>query len=333
MLELRFFRNRRFSAANVAITLVFFALFGSSFLITQQLQFVMGYSALKAGFAMMPIAIPMLILGPVSARLVERFGTKLIVVAGLLMVSGGLFWLSLASLSAGYTAILFPMLMLATGMGLTMAPATESIMGSIPRSKAGIGSAMNDTTRQVGGALGVAVIGSVLASVYRPHVTENLRATVLGQAAAGGGPGAADAHTAIEAIREQLGAAISVANKLHEAGLPGGDQVLTAARQAFVDGFGGAVLVGSLVALLGAVIALAFLPSTATDVAGGAPGDAAQITAGASPVLAAAGSDGAEATVAAGEADTGSAADGRDDEGAGPRPSAATGERAPEAVP
>lgn len=271
MLELRFFRNRRFSAANVAITLVFFALFGSSFLITQQLQFVMGYSPLKAGFAMMPIALPMLVLGPVSARLVERFGTKIIVASGLLMVSVGLFWLSLASLSAGYTAILFPMLLLASGMGLTMAPATESIMGSIPRAKAGIGSAMNDTTRQVGGALGVAVIGSVLASVYRPHVTENLQSTVLGKAAAGSGPSAEQARTAIEAIREQLGAAINVSDKLHQAGLPGGEQVLTAARQAFVDGFGGAVLVGSLVALLGAIIALAFLPSAATDVAGGEP--------------------------------------------------------------
>ncbi len=267
MLELRFFQNRRFSAANIAITLVFFALFGSSFLITQQLQFVMGYSALKAGFAMMPIAVPLLILGPLSARLVERVGTKVVVVAGLTTVSIGLGWLSTVTITSGYTAILFPMLVLATGMGLTMAPATESIMGSIPRAKAGIGSAMNDTTRQVGGALGVAVIGSVLASVYRPHVTENLRHTILGN------PNviAADptrVHQAVDAIREQLGAAMVVAKDLPHAQ---GQQVLDAARQAFVDGFGGAVAVGAGVALLGAIIALLFLPATAGPVEESSP--------------------------------------------------------------
>ena len=268
MLEIRFFSNARFSAANAGITLVFFALFGSSFLITQELQFVLGYSALKAGFAMMPIALPMLILGPVSARIVERIGTKLVVTAGLLFASGGLYWLSTISLGGGYVDILFPMILLATGMGLTMAPATESIMGSIPRSKAGIGSAMNDTTRQVGGALGVAVIGSVLASVYRPNVTTYLQGTVLGAGAKLPGAAGAQSTQAIAAIRDQLGAAYGVVDK----GLASnvmthaqGDQIIEAARHAFVDGFGGAVLVGAIVALVGAVIVYIFLPAKASD--------------------------------------------------------------------
>jgi EmrB/QacA subfamily drug resistance transporter len=266
MLEIRFFANARFSAANAGITLVFFALFGSSFLITQELQFVLGYSALKAGIAMMPIAVPMLILGPLSARIVERVGTKLVVTAGLLCASGGLFWLSSISLGGGYVDILLPMILLATGMGLTMAPATESIMGSIPRSKAGIGSAMNDTTRQVGGALGVAVIGSVLASVYRPHVTANLAHTTLGKVAAGSGPLAGQAQTAVNAIRDQLGAVYAVADKLPGgAGSPAGQELIHAARHAFVDGFGGAVLVGALVALVGAVVVFIFLPAHASD--------------------------------------------------------------------
>lgn len=271
MLEMSFFRNRRFSAANIAITLVFFALFGSSFLITQELQFVLGYSAIKAGFAMMPIALPMLILGPVSARLVERLGTKLIVTTGLVTVSGGLFWMSRIPYGGGYLDILFPMIMLASGMGLVMAPATESIMGSIPRAKAGIGSAMNDTTRQVGGALGVAVIGSVLASVYQPHVTSKLSGTVLGQAAKLGGPTGAQAQTAIGAIKEQIGAAYGVIDAAAKAGHPftpaQSQGILEAARHAFVDGFGGAVLVGALVALLGAVVAVLFLPARAVDAA------------------------------------------------------------------
>lgn len=286
MLEVRFFANARFSAANAGITLVFFALFGSSFLITQQLQFVLGYSPLKAGFAMMPIAVPLLILGPTSARIVERLGTKIVVTAGLVLASAGLFWLSTISYGDGYTAVLYPMIVLAAGMGLTMAPATESIMGAIPRSKAGIGSAMNDTTRQVGGALGVAVIGSVLASVYRPHVTDNLAKTALGKAAQGTGQLADQARMGVEAIRDQLGAVYHVAEKMPGgANGPAGQELIHAARHAFVDGFGGAVLVGAIVALVGAAVVFAFLPAHATDVEdpdgveptpnGGGPADAA----------------------------------------------------------
>jgi hypothetical protein len=134
-------------------------------------------------------------------------------------------------------------------------------MGSLPRDKAGVGSAVNDTTRQVGGALGVAVIGSVLASVYRPHVVENLSHTVLGKAAAGSGPTAQQAQQGVAAIRDQLGAAYAVAAKMPA----GGEQVIHAARSAFVDGFGGAVLVGAVVALVGAIATFIFLPARAHD--------------------------------------------------------------------
>lgn len=266
MLDMRFFTSRRFSAANAGMTMVFFAMMGSSFLITQQLQFVMGYSPLKAGVAMIPIAVPLLVLGPVSARLVEHVGTKIVVGAGLILAAIGLAWMSRLTIGSDYWDLLYPMVVLASGMGLTMAPATESIMGSIPREKAGIGSAMNDTTRQVGGALGVAVIGSVLASVYRPNVTENLASTGLAKIAGGRGPIAEQAQQAIGAIHDQLGAAFVVADKL-----PGGPHgrlgasVIHAAQSAFVDGFAGAVLVGALAALVGAVIVFLFLPARGDD--------------------------------------------------------------------
>ncbi len=266
MLEMRFFRNRRFSAANAGITLVFFAMFGSSFIITQQLQFVMGYSALKAGIAMTPIAVPLLVLGPLSARIVEKVGTKVVVGSGLILAAAGLAWMSRLTIGSDYWDLLFPMIVLASGMGLTMAPATESIMGAIPREKAGVGSAMNDTTRQVGGALGVAVIGSVLASVYRPKVLTNLHTTLLGKVAAGHGASAGQAQAAIDAIHQQLGAAFEVAQHL-PGGVHGriGHSVITAAQSAFVDGFGGALLVGALVALVGAAVVFAYLPSRAHD--------------------------------------------------------------------
>ena len=162
MLDMGFFRDPRFSAASGAITLVFFALFGSIFLLTQHLQFVLGYSPLEAGVRILPIAA-LIVTAPVSARVVEHVGTKLVVAAGLLVVAGGLGLLSTVGIDDGYGLVAASLAVLGTGMGLTMAPATESIMGALPLAKAGVGSAMNDTTRKVGGALGVAVLGSVLA--------------------------------------------------------------------------------------------------------------------------------------------------------------------------
>lgn len=266
MLDMHFFKSRRFSAANAGMTLVFFAMMGSSFLITQQLQFVMGYSPLKAGLAMTPIAVPLLILGPVSARIVERIGTKVVVGVGLVLAALGLAWMSRLTIGSDYWDLLFPMIVLASGMGLTMAPATESIMGAIPREKAGVGSAMNDTTRQMGGALGVAVIGSVLASVYRPQVAHNLESTVLAKVASGNGVLAHQAHQAMGAIQDQIGAAFAVADKLPGgAHGPIGSQVVHAAQSAFVDGFSGAVLVGAVVAMFGAAVVFAFLPARADD--------------------------------------------------------------------
>jgi hypothetical protein len=149
----------------------------------------------------------------------------------------------------GYLHLVIGMVVLATGMGLVMAPATESIMGSLPRSKAGVGSAMNDTTRQMGGALGVAVIGSVLASAYRPGVTSALRRA--------GAP--ADV---VNDARESIGGAVEAADRLtgslH-------DTVLRLARSEFVDAFHSAVLVSAGVLLLAAIVAFAFLPARAHD--------------------------------------------------------------------
>ena len=171
MLNVGFFSNPRFTAASLAITLNFFALFGSLFLLTQYLQSVLGFSALAAGVRIIPFAVVMMAVAPQSAKLAERFGTKVVVTVGLVIVAAGLAVITLVEPSAGYTPVFFAFVIMALGMALTMAPATESIMGSLPRDKAGVGSAVNDTTRQVGGALGVAIIGSVYSSVYAGSIT------------------------------------------------------------------------------------------------------------------------------------------------------------------
>ena len=152
----------------LGLMLIFFAMFGATFLLTQYLQFVMGYTPLRAGTALLPWAAIMLVVAPASARLTERVGTKRVVGAGLSFATLSLVLMStLPSTHIHYVPDVLPrLILLAFGMGLTMAPSTESIMGSLPRAKAGVGSAMNDTTRQVGGALGVAVVGSVMTSIY-----------------------------------------------------------------------------------------------------------------------------------------------------------------------
>ena len=244
MLRMEFFRNPRFTAASGAIAMVFFALFGSVFLLTQHLQFVLGYTPLQAGLRILPVAA-LIVAAPVSARLVERIGTKLVVVAGLLIVAGALWLLSTVEISDGYGLVAAALALLGAGMGLTMAPATESIMGSLPLAKAGVGSAMNDTTRQVGGALGVAVLGSILASGYGAAIQPALR---------GAPPQLA------QTARDSIGAATTIAGQLE----PQGQGLLEAARSAFLQGMGDAVQVGAGAAALAALLVLLFLPARAT---------------------------------------------------------------------
>jgi EmrB/QacA subfamily drug resistance transporter len=244
MLPMEFFRNPRFSAASGAIAMAFFALFGSVFLLTQHLQFVLGYTPLQAGVRILPIAA--LIVGaPLAARLAEPIGTKLVVVAGVLLVAGALWLLSTVQLGDGYGLVAAALALLGAGMGLTMAPATESIMGSLPLAKAGVGSAMNDTTRQVGGALGVAVLGSILAAGYHAAIQPALQSAPPPIAQAAG---------------DSIGAATTIAAQQG----PAGQGLLEAARSAFLQGMGDAVRVGAGVAAVAALLVLLFLPRRAT---------------------------------------------------------------------
>jgi Na+/melibiose symporter-like transporter len=246
MLDIRFFENPRFTAACVATTLVFFALMGAMFSMTQYFQFVLGYSPLESGVRMMPMALGMVIGAPVSARLVEHVGAKVVVTAGLTVVAAGLVLMSFVTESSSYPQFLTSLMVMALGMGFTMAPATEAIMGAIPRSKAGVGSAMNDTTRQVGAALGVATIGSLMSSMYRSEVAEAL---------VGLPPEAA------AAARDSLGAALAIASQSGAAG----EALRAAANHAFVEAISVGLLAGAAVALGGAVIALVWLPAEGTE--------------------------------------------------------------------
>ncbi len=246
MLRLEFFRNPRFSAASGAITMVFFAMFGTVFLLTQYLQFVLGFSPLEAGIRVMPVAT-MIISAPLSARLVEKIGTKIVVAVGLTVVAIAMAWLALIDIDSGYGHVAATLVLLGLGMGAAMAPATESIMGSLPLAKAGVGSAMNDTTRQIGGALGVAILGSILASVYGNE---------MGPALVGLPPEAASF------AGDSVGGAIGVANQI---GGEAGAALIAAANHAFVGAMSSAVWVAAGIALLGAILTWIFLPAKALD--------------------------------------------------------------------
>ncbi len=245
MLDVSFFKNPRFTAASMAITLVFFAMFGYSFLQTQYFQFVLGYSAAETGVRMLPLALTLMVVAPTSSRIVERIGTKIVVGTGLGLVALALVLQLQLTADSSYVQVMWRMMLLAVGMGLTMAPATESIMGSLPLAKAGVGSAMNDTTRQVGGALGVAIIGSVLSSVYGSKIVEAFSGKLPDQA--------------LEVAKSGVGGALAVAEQAGDAGT----QIADVARNAFVDAMHGGAVVAAIAALLGAVVAIAFLPAHA----------------------------------------------------------------------
>jgi EmrB/QacA subfamily drug resistance transporter len=247
MLNLSFFKNPRFTTASASISVLFFTLFGVIFLMTQYFQFVLGYSPLQAGVRLLPLALTIMVVAPLSARIVERIGTKIVVATGLFIVALSVLLYVQLEASTHYGSIFWRLMLFAVGMGLTMAPATESIMGSLPLAKAGVGSAMNDTTRQVGGALGVAIVGSVLSSTYGSQVGDAAANQPLPRGVAG-------------EVENSLGFALETANRL---GGPAGEALANTARSAFVDAMHQGFLVAAGVALAGAIVALIWLPARA----------------------------------------------------------------------
>jgi hypothetical protein len=249
MLEVGLFRNLRFSAASAAVTISFFTLFGFIFLIAQYFQFVRGYGPLSTGVRLLPVALSVGAGSVAGTQLAVRAGTKLVVAAGLVAMAGFYGWAA-ATISGTlpYDIIAVQMVVYGAGLGLTSAPATESIMGAVSRAKAGVGSAINDSTRLVGGTLGVAVIGSVYASVYGSRLSAIMPASVPG-------PVAAISH-------QSVGAAYLAAGKIVALGHPAlGLALQHASTSAFLRGLTIGALVAGSVAAVGAILAVLFLPA------------------------------------------------------------------------
>jgi predicted MFS family arabinose efflux permease len=232
------------------VTLIFFAMFGSLFFLTQYLQDVLGYSALRTGIGFAPIAVTMMIAAPNSARLTARFGTKKVVTGGMVVTAGALLLLTQATVHSGYLLVGVVLALLGAGMGTAMSPATDSIMGSLPLAKAGVGSAVNDTTRQIGGALGVAVLGSITNSVYRSHVSSSTAVAALPAAAR-------------TAVRNGIGNALAVVQRA--GATPAAARLANDAKLAFVHAMTSTVYLGAAFALAGAAVAFLWLPARPAD--------------------------------------------------------------------
>lgn len=243
MLDLSFFRDRRFRVGCISIVGAFLSLFGVYFLLTQYLQLVRNYSPLQAGLYTLPAGVAQMITAPPSARLVERYGYRRIMVWGLVLVGSGMGLLAELSLTSPPWILFVGLVLLGLGVGLATAPATGAIIASLPLRKAGVGSAVNDTTRELGGAIGVAILGSLLGSRFHHDVA------------------AATAHLPAHAagtVREGIGPALTVAEKL---GGGGGAQLGEASRQAFSNGILLALWVGAAITFLSAYAVYRTLPA------------------------------------------------------------------------
>jgi len=244
MLNMDLFRKRELSGAVTSQALAVFGFYGALFLLTQFLQFSLGYSALRAGVCILPAAGAIALVAPLSVLIMRKIGIRYTVAAGLAIVAGGFWQISGATVASGYGDIVFGLVLGGVGVGLAIPAATESVMGSLPSGDTGVGSATNSAFMQVGGALGVAVIGSLLTTRYQDNITAALAPYHVPAAV-------------MAAVRGSLGGALEVAARVGGALGAGLAQL---AKEAFVSGMGLGLAAGAFVMLGACLIALIVLP-------------------------------------------------------------------------
>jgi EmrB/QacA subfamily drug resistance transporter len=248
MLDMRYFKNAAFSVGSGAMMLVFLAMYGVMLLMTQYFQLVLGFSALDTAIRLLPIALIMLIVTPFTPRIVQRFGGNRSVGFGMCLIALGFGLFTQLTIDTPFWFCWLCLAPLMTGVSLSMAPMTASIMSAVPESRAGAGSAMNDATRELGAALGIAVLGSIAASQYSSHLHDALQKI----------PAAARGTAS-----SSIAGALQVAEKLPARA---GAAFATAAQTAFVDGIHVAALFGVGLAIVAALVTRRYLPRTVADV-------------------------------------------------------------------
>lgn len=261
LLDVRVFAARGLAAGSINLFVVFAVMFSLFLVLVQYLQAVLGYSALKAASGLLPMAIMMMPLSTIAPAIAERVGFRRTLVTGMLLMAAGLvIFATLASPTGGYLSVLPGILVLGAGVGLAMSPSTAAITSSLPEEKQGVASALNDTVREMGGAVGIALIGSVLNSAYRANIEPAVAALP---------PAVAEPASA------GIGGALAVASHMG----PAGAGLLDAARQAFVDGMTPALRLAAGLTLAAALYTAIRGPKTAAEAEPGLHADDDQLTA------------------------------------------------------
>lgn len=258
LLDPAYFRIPRFGLGSLTVTAAFLSMFGLFFLLTLYLQFVLGYSPLEAAVRQLPFPLVMIAVAPRSPKLVARFGARWVVTAGFLIQAVGFLIATRFSVGGSYWVVLVAVIPMALGMALVMPPTTNAIVTSLPQDKAGVASAVNDTTREVGGAVGIALLGSLMTVGYHAHMGADKTAALPP-------PLAKVAHDSIGGaalIRGQLDPAV-------------GNRLLSDAQSAFISGARVSFIVAGVVALVLAGVIARFYPRTPTPVPAHRPADAA----------------------------------------------------------
>ncbi len=247
MLDVRLFKLPAFGISSLSLTLVFFALMGMFFSMAMLLQLIYGFAPLEAAVRTLPVAATLMFASPLSTKLAEKFGKRRSVAAGMMTVAIGTVVLATIGVDSSYLHLVAGMVILAFGMGTAMSPTTDLLMSAVPKERAGMGSAMNDTTRELGGALGIAVLGSVLASGYSSRIVQ----AVMGLPEA-----------AKQVAEQSLGGALQVAQQI---GGEAGSTLARAAQEAWIAGYHHSLYIGAVLIALAAVVAYIGLPDTAAD--------------------------------------------------------------------
>ncbi|HET8583542.1 MAG TPA: MFS transporter [Jatrophihabitans sp.] len=240
MIDIALFRTPAFSAASASVTVAFFALFGFIFVVTQYFQFVRGYGTLSTGLRILPVAMTIAIGSVGGVLLAARIGTRAVVSTGLLLLGSSFGWIAVSSTFMPYDRIVGQMVLMGLGLGMTTAPATESILSVLPAAKAGVGSAVNDATREFGGTLGVAVLGSIFTSLYAHHLATTSFRTLPGHV--------------LSAAQNSVAAAVGTVG--HAPPGPARQQLLDGLHVSFMSGLHVACLAAAGICLLGAAGAL-----------------------------------------------------------------------------
>lgn len=241
MLDMKLFKNRAFSVSSLTLMLVFLAMAGVFFSMSQLMQLIMGYGPLESSLRTIPVMLPMMFVSPLVPNLVKKLGARVTIALGLFMTAGAFVLMTTWTKDTTYWQLLLTMLPLILGITLAQMPATNILMASVPRNRSGMGSAVNDTTRELGAALGVAVLGAILSATYTDKMADTVK------------------HFP-EQIREGLESSLAVALQFAEKIGPAAGEVVANAKDAFMGGVTQAAMFAAGIIFVAAITAFVGLP-------------------------------------------------------------------------